>query len=142
MTRDPDLMAIRRSVERMGSLSDNLVRLGPFSLGLDGVLSWIPAVGEIYSGAAAAFLITQGVRARVPASTLLLAGALMGGRTLITAIPFAGPAVSDLLTMHKWSARLIVAAIDRRIAEGGVGGAQPNVRQPLWRSRDRAMATA
>ncbi|MEO8812620.1 MAG: DUF4112 domain-containing protein [Caulobacteraceae bacterium] len=121
--REPDLHAIRRNVDRMGRLSDNLVRIGPWSLGLDGVLSWIPVAGEIYSGAAAAFLLTQGVRARVPVSTLLLAAAMMGGRTVITAVPFAGPAAADLLTMHKWSARLIVRAIDRKLAAGATGAA-------------------
>jgi ethanolamine transporter EutH len=126
--REPDLIAIRRSVERVGRLSDNLVRLGPFRLGLDGVLSWIPGLGEIYSAAAAAFLITQGARAGVPASTLLLAAALMGGRTLITAVPLAGPAAADLLTLHRWSAHLIVRAIDRRIA-AGEGGARAGRRR-------------
>jgi hypothetical protein len=40
----------------------------------------------------------------------------MSGRTLISAVPIAGAAASDLLTAHKWAARLIVAAIDKRIA--------------------------
>jgi hypothetical protein len=143
MSREPDLLAIRRGVDRMGRLSDNIVRLGPFSLGLDGVLSWIPGIGEIYSGAAAAYLLTQGVRARVPVSTLLLAAALMGGRTLITAIPLAGPAASDLLTMHKWSAKLIVAAIDRRLGAQAPGSsAKPGAGRPLWRSRAHDTASA
>ena len=113
---DSDLHAIRRSVALIGRLSDGLIRFGPFSVGLEGVLSWIPGVGELYGSGAAAFLLIQGARARVPASTLLLAAAMMGGRTLISAIPVAGAAASDLLTAHKWAARLIVAAIDRRIA--------------------------
>ncbi|MDQ2861489.1 MAG: DUF4112 domain-containing protein [Pseudomonadota bacterium] len=119
LIRDPDLAAIRRGVERVGKLSDGLLRLGPFRLGIDGVLSWIPGVGEIYSGAAAVYLLVQGARARVPLATLVLAGALMGGRTLITAIPFVGPAAVDLLALHGVSARLIVRAIDRRLASGG-----------------------
>jgi ethanolamine transporter EutH len=114
-----DLQSIRDSVALVGRLSDGLVRLGPLHLCLDGVLSWIPGLGELYSGAAAGFIIVQGVRARVPLATLVLAAALMGGRTLITAIPLAGAAAADLLTAHRWSARLIVAAIDRRIAAGG-----------------------
>lgn len=126
MTRAPDLLAIRRNVDRMGRLSDSIVHLGPFSLGLDGVLSWIPAVGEIYSAGAAAYLLTQGVRARVPIGTLGVAAALMAGRTVITAIPFVGPAASDLLTMHKWSAKLIVAAIDRKLAGETVDPARPS----------------
>jgi hypothetical protein len=111
-----DLHAIRKSVALVGRLSDGLIRFGPFSIGIEGVLSWIPGVGELYGSGAAAFLLIQGARARVPASTLLLAAGLMTGRTLISAIPIAGAAASDLLTAHKWAARLIVAAIDRRIA--------------------------
>jgi len=116
---DPDLHAIRRSVALVGRLSDGLIRFGPFSLGIEGVLSWIPGVGELYGSGAAAFLLIQGARARVPVSTLLLAAGLMTGRTLISAIPIAGAAASDLLTAHKWAARLIVAAIDRKIAKEG-----------------------
>jgi len=113
---DSDLHAIRASVALIGRLSDGLVRVGPFSMGIEGVLSWIPGVGELYGSGAAAFLLIQGARARVPVSTLLVAAGLMTGRTLISAIPIAGAAASDLLTAHKWSARLIVAAIDKRIA--------------------------
>jgi hypothetical protein len=113
---DSDLHAIRASVALIGRLSDGLVRVGPFSLGLEGVLSWIPGVGELYGSGAAAFLLIQAARARVPASTMLLAAGLMTGRTLISAVPLAGAAASDLLTAHKWSARLIIAAIDKRIA--------------------------
>ena len=113
---DPNLHAIRRSVALVGRLSDGLIRFGPFSVGIEGVLSWIPGVGELYGSGAAAFLLIQGARARVPVSVLLVAAGLMTGRTLISAIPIAGAAASDLLTAHKWSARLIVAAIDRRIA--------------------------
>ena len=119
--RDPDLIAIRRGVERVGKLSDGLLRLGPWSLGLDGVLSWIPVVGEAYSALAAAYLLIQGARARVPIATLLVAALLMGGRTLITAIPLVGPLASDALTLHKWSARLIVRAIDRRLGRRDEG---------------------
>ena len=129
--REPDLAAIRRGVERVGRLSDGLLRLGPFRLGIDGVLSWIPGVGEIYSGAAAAYLLVQGARARVPLSTLMLAGVLMGGRTLITAVPLAGPAAADLLALHGLSARLITRAIDRRTAAGA--GVAPDGRGWGWR---------
>jgi hypothetical protein len=110
-----ELRKIRDSVERVGRLSDSLFRLGPFSIGIDGILSWIPAVGELYSAGAAGFILVQGVRARVPIGTLAVCAALMGGRTVISAIPFAGPAAADVLTAHKWSARLVVRAIDRML---------------------------
>ena len=129
--REPDLIAIRRGVSVVGKLSDGLLRLGPFRLGIDGVLSRIPGVGEVYSGAAAVYLLVQGARARVPLSTLILAGALMGGRTLITAVPLAGPAAADLLALHGLSARLIARAIDRRIAAGA--SVAPDGRGWGWR---------
>ena len=113
-----DLHSIHRSVTWVGGLSDSLVKLGPFSIGVDGVLAWIPFVGETYSTAAAIFLLVQGVRARVPVSILLSAAALMGSRTVISAVPLAGPAAADLMMAHKWSARMIGKAIERRIARG------------------------
>ena len=136
MTRSesPDLGAIRASVALVGRLSDGLFRLGPLNLGLEAVFSWIPGVGEIYSAGAAAFLLVQGVRARVPASTLVMAAAMMGGRTLITVIPVAGAVAADLLTAHRWSARLILAAIDRRIDAERREGAF-DLRPGAWRER-------
>ncbi len=116
-----DLERLRDSVELVGRLSDSVVRAGPLSLGLDGVLSWVPGLGELYSVAAGGFILVQGVRAGVPAPTLALAGALMLGRTAISAVPLAGPAAADLFTAHKWSARLVSRAIDRKLAaqDGG-----------------------
>lgn len=137
---EPDLIALRNSVALVGRLSDSLIRLGPFSLGLDGILSWIPGAGELYSVAAAGVILVQGARARVPLPTLAMAAALMGGRTIISAIPLAGPAAADLLTLHRFSAKLVVAAIDRRLEAQGQGGAP--VRQPLWRMRRGAVSPA
>ena len=137
---EPDLLKLRQSVALVGRLSDSLFRLGPFSLGLDGILSWIPGAGEVYSVIAGGVILVQGARARVPLPTLVLAGALMGGRTAISAIPLAGPAIADLLTLHRFSARLVVAAIDRRLANED---ARPLPRRrPLWRTRRNPLVAA
>jgi hypothetical protein len=130
---------LRRRVAFAGRLSDSLIRLGPLNLGLDGVLSWIPGVGEIYGFAAAGYILGQGVRAGVPASVLALAGALMAGRTVISAIPLAGPAASDLLTLHRLAARLIVKDIDKRLEARGVLP-EPLRGEALWRRRRRAVS--
>jgi hypothetical protein len=118
----PERLAIRDSVARIGRLSDGLLRLGPLRLGVDGILSWVPGVGEIYSAGAAAFILVQGARAEVPAATLAAAGALLAARTAITAVPLAGPAAADLFTAHRWAAAMIVRAIDRQLAADGDGG--------------------
>jgi hypothetical protein len=123
-----ELIAIRRSVALVGRFSDGLLRIGPFRLGAEAALSWIPGVAEIYGAAAAAFLLAQGLRARVPLHILAICAALMFGRTLINAAPVVGPLAADVLALHGMSARLIVKAIDQRLA--AMGGA---VRPAGWR---------
>jgi hypothetical protein len=115
MRDQASLEKIRSSVDRLGKLSDGLIRIGPFGIGLDGVLSWVPGVGELYSAAAAAFILVQGVRARVPAHILIICAALMASRTAVSVVPLAGPAFADFFVAHKWSARLVVAAIDKKL---------------------------
>jgi hypothetical protein len=118
-TPGPDLEGIRKSVERVGKLSDSIVRLGPFGLGVDGALSWIPGVGEVYSAAAGAFILVQAARARVPLPVLLAVAGLVASRTAITTVPVGGPVAADLLRVHRLSAWLVTKAIERKIAKGG-----------------------
>ena len=125
-----ELRSIRDSVSLVGRLSDSIVRLGPFSLGVDGVLSWIPIVGEFYSAAAGLFILVQGARAGVPASVLAQAALVLGARTLGDAVPLAGPLFADVFTAHKWAANMVVAAIDKRL---GVPGRKD--RRARWRDR-------
>lgn len=119
-------MTIRRSVELVGRLSDGLIRVGPFRLGAEAALDWIPVVGEVYGSAAAIFLLVQGFRAGVPIRILSVCAALMFGRTLIAAAPIAGPLAADVLALHGLSARLIVRSIDARLA--AMAG-------PVWSAR-------
>jgi hypothetical protein len=120
---ESELRAIRDSVDWAGRLSDSIVRFGPFSLGVDGVLSWIPGVGEIYSTVAGAFIVLQGARAGVPLPALAAAAALLSVRTLISGVPVAGAAAADLFTAHRWAAAIIVRAIDRRLKVRAPAGA-------------------
>ena len=93
-----ELQAIRGRVEQVGRLSDGLVRFGVFRLGLDGILAWIPGVGELYSIAAGGFIIYQGWLAQVSPKTLLTCLGLMLGRTTISAVPRARPGGAARLT--------------------------------------------
>jgi len=121
-----ELARIRDSVAIVGRLSDSLVRFGPFRLGVDGVLSWVPGLGEAYSTIAGAFIVVQGFRAGVPLHILLLCAGLMASRTTVTAIPLAGPLAADLFTAHRWSAKLVIRAIDEKLpAWARAGGGAP-----------------
>jgi hypothetical protein len=129
---DPELRAIRDSVALVGRLSDSLLKVGPFSVGLDGVLAWVPGLGDVYSTVAGAFIVVQGARAGVPVPVLGGAAMLIVCRTLVGAIPLAGSAFADVFTAHKWAAAMIVRAIDERLGE--TSSARSVWRTPLRRT--------
>lgn len=112
---EAELRVIRKHVSLVGHLSDSIVHLGPMRLGIDGVLAWIPGVGEIYSFGAGAFIMAEGVRAGVPAAVLVRAALVLFARTLGDVVPIAGPLFADVFTAHRWAANMIVAAIDERL---------------------------
>ncbi len=138
-----ELQDIRRRVEQVAKLSDGLVKIGGLRLGLDGVLAWLPGVGEVYSTAAGGYILYQGVRAGVPVATLAKCGALLLGRTGITAVPLAGPLAADFFTAHRWSAQMVLKAIDKKLAAMGspVQPATGGFMRRMW-SGKRPMASA
>lgn len=117
------LKRARRRVEGLGVLSDGLFRLGPLKIGLDGLLAWLPGVGEAYSLGVGVGLVSLGARARLPVSVLLQAAALIGLRSLAGAPASAllGPlypvsaGLVDVFRAHKWAADLIIRAMDQRL---------------------------
>jgi hypothetical protein len=115
MKSDLELRSIRDSVALAGRLSDSLVHIGPFSLGIDGVLSWAPGLGDLYSTLAGGFIIVQGARSGTPGAVLGGAAMLIACRTMVGAIPIAGSVFADFFTAHKWAAAMIVRSIDERL---------------------------
>jgi hypothetical protein len=105
----------RGAIERVGRLTDGLISLGPFGIGLDGLLTWIPFVGGAYSLLAGATLVGLGVRARVPVTTLIEVLAIVLVRSGVGEVPLAGQIAVDLFRGHKWAADLMVKAIDRTL---------------------------
>lgn len=110
-----DLHNTRLSIERIKRLSDRVVGLGPFGIGLDGLLGWIPGFGALYSVAAGAALIHQGVKARASSGVLLQALVLLGANTASNFVPVAGGAMDMLFTAHKWSADLLLGQMDKTL---------------------------
>jgi hypothetical protein len=53
-----------RHAETVKRLSDRLISIGPFGLGLDGVLAWVPGVGLAYSVGAGAVLLFHALQAK------------------------------------------------------------------------------
>jgi hypothetical protein len=79
-----DIEKIWSNVEGVKTLSDRLVRFGPFGIGLDGMLAFIPGAGILYTVGAAAWLLRQGFRARATPKTLAVMLLWLGLDTFVT----------------------------------------------------------
>jgi hypothetical protein len=119
--------AARRGVERLGGLSDNVIKLGPFGIGIDGALAWVPGLGEVYSLAAGGMLLLLGLRAHAPMTALVQTFTLVILRSAagVPAAALLGPlypvsgVVVDLFRAHKWSADLLKKAIENTLYVAG-----------------------
>jgi hypothetical protein len=116
-----DIQGHRALIVRIGQLSDNLIGWGPIGIGLDGILAWVPGLGEAYSVAAGVLLLLEGWRAKVPAPILVQVAVIVGLRTFIdfgNVIPVLGVGSSivvDLFRGHRWAARILARAIDETL---------------------------
>ena len=116
-----DIEQRRAMIERIGRLSDSLIRIGPWGIGLDGILAWIPGLGELYSVGAGGLLLLEAYRARVHPLVMAQAAAIIAVRTFVdfgNVIPIVGIGSSlivDLFRGHRWAARMLARSIDETI---------------------------
>lgn len=110
-----DLHNIRNNVERVKKLSDNVVGVGPLGVGLDGLLTWIPGAGELYSLGAGGLIIMDAVRARSAPMIVIQIVAIILIDTVAGSLPVAGKVADVLFTGHKWSADMLINHMDDTI---------------------------
>ena len=121
-----DVDRIRASVHRTRRLSDKIIGIGPFNLGIDGLMTWIPGVGAIYGLAAGGFLMVQAFRAHASPRTLAKMAGLLGADAVTDVFDFVpiAPAVVDMLfTGHKWAAEALMKGIDETVYYPGTRAA-------------------
>jgi hypothetical protein len=85
-----------KSADTIKRLSDRLIGIGPFGLGLDGVLSWVPVVGPLYSMGAGGLLLIHGMSSGASFLTLARMLAYVAMDTATDAVPIAGSIVDTL----------------------------------------------
>jgi len=105
------------TAERIKRVADRLIGLGPFSIGLDGLLAPVPLAGTLFSLAAGAWLVREGFRARASAATLARMSFYVGFRTLASIVPIEGWLVDILFRGHMMAARALQKDIARRFGE-------------------------
>lgn len=107
-----DIEKIWSNVEGVKKLSDRAVGVGPVGVGLDGLLTWIPWVGDAYTVGAGGWLMIQAVRARAAPGTMLRMAAYLASDTATAAVPFAGAVVDTLWPAHAMAAKALQKDIE------------------------------
>lgn len=103
-----------RRADRIRRLSDRVVGVGPWGLGLDGVLAWVPVAGTAYSVGAAGLLLYEATQAGASRATLLKMAAYLGLDSVSSGVPLVGWAIDTLFTGHAFAARTLQKDIERR----------------------------
>lgn len=92
-----DIEKIWTNVEGVKKLSDRAVGIGPFGIGLDGLLTWVPMVGTVYSVGAAGWLLMQAVRVKASPATIARMAGYLGLDSATTAVGEVVPFVPDVV---------------------------------------------
>lgn len=121
-----------RNADRIKRLSDGLVRIGPWGLGLDGVLAWVPGANIIYSVGAGALLIFEGTQAGASRWTLARMAAYVAANSAMSQVPIAGWAMDTLFRGHLMAANALQKDIEARH-----GPAPAEAMSPRWRPAPR-----
>jgi len=120
-----------RVAERVKRLSDDLIPLGPFGIGLDGVLAWVPCANVLYSVGAGAILLYEGVRGGCTGFTLARMGLYLTANSAMAEVPIVGWAMDTLFRGHFMAARALQKDVERRFgaSEMPAGWSRPHERR-------------
>lgn len=103
-----------RSAERIKRISDRVVGIGPFGIGLDGVLAWVPGANVVYSVGAGGLLIYEAVAGGASKTTLAKMGLFLVADSATSGVPIIGWAVDTLFRGHLLAARALQKDIEAR----------------------------
>lgn len=93
--------------ERIKRIADRLVGLGPFSVGLDGLLAFVPIAGTLFSLGAGALLLWEALRVRASAFTFARMTFYVGVRTVASIIPLEGWLADFFFRGHMFAANAL-----------------------------------
>ena len=107
-----DVENVWLSVERIKKISDRVIGIGPFGLGLDGLLTWIPGLGTIYTLGAGGWLVVQALRVKAGPATLARMVGYLTVNTATGVVPIAGDAIDALFPGHLMAAKALQKHIE------------------------------
>jgi hypothetical protein len=111
--RDP--ASVRRRVEAMETLLENVVRLPVLNrgVGVDAILGLVPVVGDVASAALGAWLVWEARNLGLSKWQIARMAGNVGFDTAIGLIPFVGDAADVLFRSNSRNLRLIKRHLDR-----------------------------
>ena len=105
---------IWRQAESLKRISDRLIGIGPFGVGLDGVTALIPVAGTVYSALAGGWVMWLGVKAKASPLTLVRMLAYVAADTISSDIPIIGQAADFFFQGHLMAANALQKDIVKR----------------------------
>lgn len=111
-----DIEKIWANVEGVRKLSDRAIGIGPFGVGMDAVLTWIPVVGTVYTVGAGGWLMMQALRANASPATMLRMLGYLGLDTATSVVGEGVPVLPDVVDVffqgHAYAARALQKDIE------------------------------
>ena len=107
-----DIEKIWSNVEGVKKLSDRVIGIGPFGLGMDALLTWVPVVGTVYTVGTGGWLMLQAVRAKASPKALAQMAAYMAIDTATGTVPIAGDVVDTFFPGQLLAARALQKDIE------------------------------
>ncbi|RZJ03428.1 MAG: DUF4112 domain-containing protein [Brevundimonas sp.] len=102
-----DIEKIWGHVEGVKKLSDRVVGVGPFGIGLDGLVTWVPILGTVYSVGAGGWLLYLASQAKATPGTLARMAGYLGVDVATSEIPLVGDVVDFLFPGHLMAAKAL-----------------------------------
>ena len=111
----PDhIREIWNQVELIKKLSDRVVGIGPWGIGLDGMLAFIPGANLVYGLGAGGLLIANAIRAEASGGTIARMVAYLAIDNATDAVPILGWAADALFPGHMMAANALQKDIEKR----------------------------
>lgn len=103
-----DIEKIRGRVSRVKRLSDRVIGLGPFGIGLDGIAAWVPVAGPVYSAGAAAYMFWNAFEAKAPPKVLARMAAYLVIDTASSGVWGIGSAIDFFFPGHLMAGKALL----------------------------------
>ena len=124
-----------RNAERIKRLSDDLIKIGPWGIGLDGVLAWVPGANTIYSVGAGGLLVYEAVKAGAAPWTLARMAVYLVANSAMTEVPIVGWAMDTLFRGHLMAANALQRDIEARHGPAEAQGVATHSRSGMHPAR-------